>query len=561
MRVEERGLLEVTKPHETYKINIAIMKIKDIHIQHYKRFTDLTVTGIPATAKLIVLVGPNGCGKTSLFEAFNHWYRWRGFMRIGDKIYSIKKEDGVDDSIEGWFEKITHVEINFHDVTFTNREMIKGKFYFRSAYRNDPDFTINSFSRLDDPTCSLKNDLMSTDATVSSNYQRLVSSAVSGLFRGDNDAKTVLDLREELIGKMRESLKRVFGDLILTSVGNDPLNNGSFFFAKGVVENFHYKNLSAGEKSAFDLILDLIVKSSSFPNAVYCIDEPEAHMHTHLQSVLLKELYDLIPVDSQLWVSTHSLGMLRRAQALEEEHPGTVVFLDFDGRDFDTQVTITPTIINKAILHRFMQLALDDFSAFIAPQRIVFCEGNPKGHANPNFDAQVYTKIFGERHPETAFVSAGSCTEVENKENITIKSIVELLGGSEIIKIVDRDDLSGDEVAALLTRGIKSLSRRHIECYLFDDEVLNKLCVTNGHDDLIADCKAAKSKAIIDSVGRGHPADDVKSASGPITVELKRLLSLTRCGNNRESFILNTIVPLITPDMAVYQELEKSIFE
>lgn len=536
------------------------MKIKNIHIQHYKRFTDLKITGLPETAKLVVLVGPNGCGKTSLFEAFNHWYRWRGFGNGGDKLYSIKKEEGVDDTIGDWYSRVTKVDLDFYDANLANRESIHGKFYFRSAYRNDPDFTIQNFSRQEDPIHELKYNLMSTDATVSSNYQRLVSSAVSGLFKGDNDAKTVLALREELIGRIRESLKRVFGDLILTSVGDDPLNNGSFFFTKGAVENFHYKNLSAGEKSAFDLILDLIVKSNSFPNAVYCIDEPEAHMHTHLQSLLLQEIYQLIPTNSQLWVSTHSLGMLRRAQTLESEHPGTVVFLDFDGRDFDTPVTITPTVINKAILHRFMQLALDDFSAFIAPQRIVFCEGNPKGHANPNFDAQVYTKIFGEQHPETAFVSAGSCSEVENKENTTVKSIVELLGSSEIIKVVDRDDLSDAEVTALATNNIKTLSRRHIECYLLDDEVITKLCNAKGQSDKIADCLAAKEQEMSNSTGHGNPADDVKSASGPITVDLKKILSLTRCGNTRESFILNTIVPLITPDMGVYQELEHCIF-
>lgn len=441
------------------------MKIQNIHIQHYKRFTDLVVTGLPITAKLVVLVGPNGCGKTSLFEAFNHWYKWKGFSRVDDMLYSVKKEDGVNMHVSDWYNRISLIDLNFHDAVFNSRDDIHGKFYFRSAYRNEPDFTIQNFSRQNDPILEQKYNLMSTDTTVSSNFQRLVSSAVSSLFKGANDAKTVETLREELIGKIRESLKRVFGDLILTGVGEDPLNNGSFFFTKGVVENFHYKNLSAGEKSAFDLILDLIIKSDSFPNAVYCIDEPEAHMHTHLQSVLLQELYQLIPNDSQLWISTHSLGMLRKAQELETTNPGTVVFLDFDGRDFDTTVTIRPTVINKTILRRFMQLALDDFSAFIAPQSIVFCEGNPKGHANPNFDAQVYTMIFGEHHPEVGFVSAGSCSEVENKENIMVKSITKLLGSSDVIKVVDRDDLSEDEVATLLEKGIKTLTRRHIECY------------------------------------------------------------------------------------------------
>lgn len=283
-------------------------------------------------------------------------------------------------------------------------------------------------------------------------------------------------------------------------------------------------------------------------------------MHTHLQSLLLEEIYQLIPDDSQLWVSTHSLGMLRKAQALEEVYPGSVVFLDFDGRDFDSQVTICPTVINKAILRRFMQLALDDFSAFIAPQHVVFCEGNPKGHANPNFDAEVYGSIFEDTRPEVAFVSAGSCSEVENKENTTINSITQLLHGSKITKVVDRDDLSEEEVDALLRDGVRTLTRRHIECYLFEDEILERLCQQAGHPELLNDCIAARNKAISDSVSRGHPTDDVKSASGTITVELKRILSLTRCGNTRESFIKNTILPLITPDTNVYKELEQSIF-
>ena len=53
-------------------------KIKSVHVTEFKRFTDLTVTDIPESAKLIVLLGPNGCGKSSLLEAFNHYYYWPG---------------------------------------------------------------------------------------------------------------------------------------------------------------------------------------------------------------------------------------------------------------------------------------------------------------------------------------------------------------------------------------------------------------------------------------------------------------------------------------------------
>jgi hypothetical protein len=71
----------------------------------------------------------------------------------------------------------------------------------------------------------------------------------------------------------------------------------------------------------------------------------------------------------------------------------------------------------------------------------------------------------------------------------------------------------------------------------------------------------AKNQAIQDSIGRGHPSDDIKSASGNIFVELKRILGLTQCGNNKCAFIRDTMTPLVTEDTAVYQELENEIFK
>ena len=36
------------------------MRIKNIHVKNYKRFTELTICDLPETARLVVLVGPNG---------------------------------------------------------------------------------------------------------------------------------------------------------------------------------------------------------------------------------------------------------------------------------------------------------------------------------------------------------------------------------------------------------------------------------------------------------------------------------------------------------------------
>lgn len=534
------------------------MRIKEIKLNKFKRFTDLTISGIPATAKLVILVGPNGSGKTSVFEGMNHWYKYKGFYNSGDMTFYIKEGDKEEIDNNNWYNN--RVTISTHDVEFANQEEIRGCFYFRTAHRNEPDFVTNNLSRQDNPKNQIKyNTLMDTDCTVSENYQRLVSNTLSGVFNHQNDNKSVKDLREELIGKIRESLHNVFDDLQLTSIG-DPLVNGSFYFTKGNSENFHYKNLSAGEKSAFDLLLDMVIKSVYFKNTVYCIDEPEIHMHTALQSKLLAEMYNLVPDNSQLWLSTHSIGMLEKAKEIELENPNTVCFLNFSNIDFDAPTMLMPTTINSTIWNKFLELTFGDFAKLIAPNRVVFCEGTIQGRSYKNFDAQVYGRIFSSKYPDTSFVSIGSCSELENEDNISMKIIKEVLKNSSIIKFVDRDDKSDDEVAELEAKTIKVLKKRHIECYLLDDEIITLLCKEYGHEDKIEECLIAKQQAIEESKRRGNPEDDIKSASGKIYTELKRILSLRQCGNKKDSFLRDTITPLITEETQVYQELEREIF-
>ena len=534
------------------------MRIKELKLHHFKRFTNLTISGIPESAKLVVLVGPNGCGKTSIFEAFHHWYRLRGYNYGGDNIYYLKAGGCSHEFESNWM--YNTVEVISHDCTFNNQDEIHGKFYFRTAHRNEPDFMTQSLNRQDNPIDNVRyNTLMETESTVSENYQRLVSLTLSNVYDSSYDNESVKDLRERIIGRVRNSVKNVFEDLELSSIG-DPLGNGSFFFTKGSSKNFHYKNLSAGEKAAFDLILDLIIKSEYFNNTTYCIDEPEVHMHTALQAKLLKELFYLISDQSQLWIATHSIGMLNKAKELEEEAPGSVCLLCFDDINPDDKIVVTPTTINTVIWNKFLELSFGDFAKIIAPSQIVFCEGTRKGRKYRDFDAQIYSKIFSSTHPDTSFISIGSCNEVEDDNNLSMQIISQALKHSRIIKLVDRDDKSDEEIEECNEKGVSVLSRRHIECYIYDDEIISKLCTSVGQEDKIEKCLDAKRNAICESINRGNPVDDIKSAGGHIYVAVKRILALSQCGNTQEPFMRDTLAPLITPDTQVFKELENMIF-
>lgn len=66
------------------------MRFKSAVIKDFKRFTYLTVQGIPETARLIMLAGPNGSGKSSFFDALSSWHRLSSRGSTWDDDYYLK---------------------------------------------------------------------------------------------------------------------------------------------------------------------------------------------------------------------------------------------------------------------------------------------------------------------------------------------------------------------------------------------------------------------------------------------------------------------------------------
>ena len=135
---------------------------------------------------------------------------------------------------------------------------------------------------------------------MSLNYRRLVSQGFEDVYERADPGLTMAEFRERSIGEIRDAIQRLFPGLVLNSLGN-PLSAGTFRFDKGDSKAFLY-NLSGGEKAAFDLLLDILIKRREYDDTVYFIDEPEAHMSPALQSALLDELFRAVPENSQLWL-------------------------------------------------------------------------------------------------------------------------------------------------------------------------------------------------------------------------------------------------------------------
>src|SRR5258708_4302570 len=149
--------------------------LADAHFVNYKRFTDLTITGLPASARLVVLAGPNGSGKSSVFDGFGLWHGANGSAggHSWDESYGAK----VGTAPVAWPQ---HVLMNLHGGLPPGPEERKKLVYIRTAFRNEPDFAISGINNMPSPLdVGHIQRMIDNDISVSGNYQRLVLETVS----------------------------------------------------------------------------------------------------------------------------------------------------------------------------------------------------------------------------------------------------------------------------------------------------------------------------------------------------------------------------------------------
>jgi predicted ATPase len=491
------------------------MHLQELTAKTFRRFTDLTIR-LDGSPRLVVLCGPNGNGKSSVFDAMRFWHALRA---------STGWDAENDYWVKGGGSAITmeQVELRFHEGQPESGSALKKAVYLRTAYRNDPAFTMEQIRRagsLLDTQLATARRVIDNDVRVTDNYQRLVALTLDDVYGGSRDSERVADLREHYIGALRDAMLRLFPELELLGPG-DPLGGGTFRFRKGAATDFAYKNLSGGEKAAFDLLLDLAVKTTVYDNTIFCIDEPEAHLNTRLQGALLDELLRFINDESQLWIATHSIGMLHRAQEMQEEDPSRVAFLDFHDVAFDAATVLEPTTPSRSFWRRTLETALGDLAGLVGPARVVLCEGKPvEGNTSrAEFDARCFRRIFGNEMSDTEFLSVGNSRDVETDQLRLGAAITTLFSGTTVLRVVDRDHRSDQEVQDLAASGVRVLSRRHLEAFLLDDEVLSQLCVSVGQQEKVKDVLTMKTKALNDSVSRGNDPDDLKSAASEIRTQ------------------------------------------
>ena len=401
------------------------MNVSELHLRNFKRFTDLKIDLAGSPAKLVLLIGANGSGKSSIFDSFEYL---SGPSKGTADPYTafIKKNRDKEVSVSCLLGGGYSVRRSNQQKTTCSPDLnLRDAFYGRSSLRTVPELRNRSADAddlpadVDRPLRSIERDTR-FEADISHVTERVLNEVWG---RGHFDSE---QMKARFLDPINDAMARVFGNSNSTTLrlismkpalGSKPPD---IQFRKGRSE-VHYDLLSSGEKEVFNILLNLFVRREHFTNSIYFIDELDVHLHTQLQYALLQEIVERwIPEHSQLWTASHSLGFIDYASS-----NGDTAILDFDDLDFDRPHVLRPASKNE----RIFDIAVPSSSALkVFPnKRLILCE---------NKDAPLYNAIGIQ---DALFVSA------RDKNAISIR----MEESDEFLGLIDRDYLGAAEIAEL----------------------------------------------------------------------------------------------------------------
>ncbi len=431
------------------------MNISNLHLTNFKRFTDLEIdlSACASAPKLVLLIGANGSGKSSVFDAFEFLSGPSKGVGRNDYLSYFKKDWDEEVAVSCSFGGGASLRRTNGSVAPTPPNLnLKDAFYGRSSLRTVPELrhrngrTVDLPADDDRPQRSIEWDTR-FEADISHVTARILREVWGERFDSEQ-------MKARFLEPINDAMARVFGNGDATTLrltGMIPALDRKppdIRFSKGHSE-VHYDLLSSGEKEVFNILLNLFVRREHFANAIYFIDELDVHLHTRLQYALLQEIVERwIPEHSQLWTASHSLGFIDYGSSSSD-----TAIVDFDDLDFDRPQVLRPAPKTE----RVFDIAVPRSSALkVFPnKRLILCE---------NKDALLYNAIGLQ---DTLFISA------QDKNSISIQTA----GTDGFHGLIDRDFLGTEELDEIRRNRPRLLVLRHycIENYLYHPDNVAEL--------------------------------------------------------------------------------------
>ena len=151
-----------------------------------------------------------------------------------------------------------------------------------SLSANEPDFQLTNLQHVAPSTETEPSHWTydrDQDQAVSDNYRRMSWKRMADLDKDTPGTTTFAQYRKESLGELQTVMRHLFATppLELQDFGG-LRDSGVFRFSKGTVSDFHYKNLSGGEKAAFDRPTGRICEAVRVSGLRYTASTSRRHM-------------------------------------------------------------------------------------------------------------------------------------------------------------------------------------------------------------------------------------------------------------------------------------------
>lgn len=442
------------------------MKITKLELKNFKRFDDLTIdmTGLAQPAKLVLLIGTNGSGKSSVFDGFEVLNKIiKGDNWDTANLYYRKKQYfSFEINAYGDFSDVYGKNLGF--ISSSHKRIKNGNyFYGRSSVRQIPKLTRTNLGGQGNVSFDKDTDrpksFIDRDSRFENDIEKVASSILTDVFKGNNSTE---EIKESYINPINNAFQNIFGEEAGTSIKlisfKPPLEGkiAEILFEKGQ-SKIPYDFLSSGEKEIFNILLNLLTRTEYFQDTVYFLDEIDLHLNTLLQKNLLKEITEnWIPDNCQLWTASHSLGFIEYAN--EAEH---AAIIDFDNLNFDIPQVIFPSQKNNVDVFE-IAVSKEFLSKVFEGKQIVFSE---------NTDTPLYNNL---NIKDTIFFNAQNKADAFHKTK----------NNPNYNGLVDRDYLTNEERVILMEtyNNLYILNYYSIENYLFHPDNLEEYFSSVGKE-------------------------------------------------------------------------------
>ena len=474
------------------------MKIKKLVIKNFKNITNLSMENIP---DLVVIAGPNGSGKTSIFEAIRVFKAAMGpytdsdmsiihqeaNQQLGNLITFGKSESTISIGFELDSDEISYLKQQGYDdeIKSTNGSLL---------LEGTVTISKSGSARPADSYPALSHILSHYDATDKLGaimyipaFRDLPSGDVGDITFSSNWA---VQQKTQIMGNIRAKFQKMKQNIVAMSFYDQHhLNDQStkfipqvqkifkdFFFPKeflGVVIDkalscsfpIKYNNhthdidyLSSGEKEILMTFTEIL--KLQLTGSIILFDEPDLHLNAALEKKIIRNLDKIAKEGNQIWVITHSLEIIGSIP-IESLYKIKSIFPENDKEnmiELCSEKRDKYEIFNNLGATTGIQLISD---------KIVYVEGSS--------DIEILRTLFKEFDDKICFIETNGVKGIQGISHAVGKLMDQATKHDSFLMIRDRDFLTDDKREELVNKyenRVHVLTKRNIENLLLDPNIL-----------------------------------------------------------------------------------------